>query len=70
MNSDEFKGMWNQIKGQAKEQWGKLTDDELREVEGKKDKLVGKLQQKYGWSKEQAEKSVNEWSDQIRKVKK
>ena len=70
MNSDEFKGMWNQIKGQAKEQWGKLTDDELREVEGKKDKLVGKLQQKYGWSKEQAEKSVNEWSDQIHKVKK
>jgi uncharacterized protein YjbJ (UPF0337 family) len=70
MNPDEFKGVWTQLKGQAKERWGKLTDDDLRQVDGKKDKLIGFLQEKYGWTKDRAEKAIDEWTDQLRKIKK
>jgi uncharacterized protein YjbJ (UPF0337 family) len=61
MNSDELKGKWNQLKGSAKSQWGKLTDDELTQIEGDRDKLVGKIQEKYGVAREEAEKQVKEW---------
>ncbi|WP_375204941.1 CsbD family protein [Hyphococcus sp.] len=61
MNSDEMKGKWNQLKGSAKSQWGKLTDDDLTQVEGDRDKLVGKIQEKYGVAREEAEKQVNDW---------
>lgn len=61
MNSDEMKGKWNQLKGSAKSQWGKLTDDDLTQVEGDRDKLVGKIQEKYGIAREEAEKQVNDW---------
>ncbi|MAW79156.1 MAG: general stress protein CsbD [Parvularcula sp.] len=61
MNSDELKGKWNQLKGSAKSQWGKLTDDDLTQVEGDRDKLVGKIQEKYGVAREEAEKQVNDW---------
>ncbi|MCC5832308.1 MAG: CsbD family protein [Chlamydiales bacterium] len=70
MNADEFKGIWKQLKGQAKEKWGKLTDDDLTQVDGKKDKLIGFLQQKYGMAENEAEKAVDEWSNQLRKIKK
>ncbi|WP_375201580.1 CsbD family protein [Hyphococcus sp.] len=63
MNSDELKGKWNQLKGSAKAQWGKLTDDELAEIEGNQDKLVGKIQEKYGIAREEAEKQVENWRD-------
>lgn len=62
MNSDEMKGKWNQLKGSAKSQWGKLTDDDLTQVEGDRDKLVGKIQEKYGVAREEAEKQVNDWN--------
>ena len=61
MNSDELKGKWKQLKGSAKAQWGKLTDDELAEIEGNQDRLVGKIQEKYGLAREEAEKQVKNW---------
>ncbi|MTH78458.1 CsbD family protein [Paracoccus aestuariivivens] len=61
MNWDIVEGKWNQIKGSVKEQWGDLTDDELTEIAGKKDKLAGKLQEKYGWTKEEAEKRMDDF---------
>ncbi|MTH61677.1 CsbD family protein [Paracoccus litorisediminis] len=61
MNWDIIEGKWNQIKGSVKEQWGDLTDDELTEIAGKKDKLAGKLQEKYGWTKEEAERHMDDF---------
>ena len=55
MNKDVFEGKWKQIRGQAKAWWGKLTDDDLDKVNGKYDKLIGLLQEKYGYTKQQAE---------------
>lgn len=59
MNWDIIEGKWEQLKGGAKEKWGDLTDDEVTEMEGKRDKIIGKLQEKYGWTKEKAEKEVD-----------
>ena len=61
MNSDQLKGNWKQLMGDAKKQWGKLTDDDLKQVEGRKDKLVGKIQERYGPSREEAEKQADDW---------
>ena len=60
MNQDIFEGKWKEMRGQVKEWWGKLTDDDLERVGGKADQLIGILQQKYGYTKEQAEKELNE----------
>ena len=60
MNQDIFEGKWKESKGQVKEWWGKLTDDDLQQIDGKSDQLVGILQQKYGYTKEQAEKELND----------
>ncbi len=49
------------MKGKAKEQWGKLTDDDMTVIEGKRDQLVGKIQERYGYAKDQAEKEVSDW---------
>jgi uncharacterized protein YjbJ (UPF0337 family) len=57
MNKDEIGGNWKQFKGKAKEQWGKLTDDDMTVIEGKRDQLVGKIQERYGYAKDQAERS-------------
>jgi uncharacterized protein YjbJ (UPF0337 family) len=54
-----IQGTWKQIKGQARQWWGKLTDDDLEQIAGQRDKLVGKLQERYGYSKQQAEQEVN-----------
>ena len=54
-------GNWKQFKGKAKEQWGKLTDDDMTVIEGKRDQLVGKIQERYGYEKDQAEKEVGDW---------
>ena len=59
MNSDVFAGKWKQMKGQAKEWWGKLTDDDLARVEGSRDKLIGVLQERYGYAKDRAEQEVD-----------
>lgn len=66
MNSDQIQGKWKQLKGEAKIAWGKLTDDELDKAEGRADKLAGLVQERYGKSKEEAEKEVNHFFDSRR----
>ena len=63
MNWDQIEGKWKQLRGQAKEQWGKLTDDDLDTAAGRRDQLVGKVQEKYGIAKEEAERQVDAWSN-------
>ncbi len=63
MNWDRIEGQWKQIKGSIKNQWGKLTDDEMDQIAGNKDKLVGKIQERYGVSKDEAERQVQGWAD-------
>jgi uncharacterized protein YjbJ (UPF0337 family) len=60
MNRDTIQGNWKQFKGKVKEKWGKLTDDELDQAEGKAEQIVGILQKKYGMAKEEAERQVKE----------
>ena len=61
MNWDRIEGHWKHLAGQAKEQWGKLTDDDLDIVAGRRDQLAGKIQEHYGVAKEDAEKQIAEW---------
>ena len=61
MNEHTLKGEWNQMKGAVKQKWAELTDDDLTHIEGSRDKLVGRLQERYGHSKENAEREVDEW---------
>src|SRR6476660_3313083 len=58
---EKIKGSWTQTKGAVKEQWGKLTDDDLMEIQGRRDQLVGKVQTRYGITHEQAEAQVSTW---------
>ncbi|MFM9964894.1 MAG: CsbD family protein [Planctomycetaceae bacterium] len=62
MNWDQIKGDWKQVTGKVKEKWGKLTDDDLTTIEGKRDQLAGLIQQRYGYAKEQAEKELDEFT--------
>lgn len=61
MNWDIVEGNWKQFKGKAKEQWGKLTDDDLDVIAGKRDQLAGRVQEAYGVSKDEAEKQIRDW---------
>jgi uncharacterized protein YjbJ (UPF0337 family) len=61
MVEDVLSGMWTQIKGNVKQYWGELTDDDLLEIEGRRDRLVGKLQERYGYSKMEAETEIDEF---------
>ena len=61
MNKGEVGCNWKQFKGKFKEKWGKLTDDDLTVIEGKRDQLVGKIQERYGYAKDQAESEVKDW---------
>jgi uncharacterized protein YjbJ (UPF0337 family) len=63
MNADQIKGKWKELQGEAKRHWGKLTDDDVQTAEGDSDKLVGKIQQRYGKSKDEAEREVSDWID-------
>jgi len=62
MNEDRVQGKWKQMKGALKSRWGKLTDDDLDVIEGQKDQLVGKVQERYGIAKDEAQKQVDEWN--------
>lgn len=62
MNSDQMSGKWKQLKGSARERWGKLTDDDLDVINGQTEQLVGKIQERYGVAREAAQKQVDEWS--------
>lgn len=65
MNSNVLSGKWKQLKGQVREQWGKLTDDELDQISGKSDQLIGKIQEKYGYSREKAEQEVEDFLENV-----
>jgi len=58
MKKEVFEGKWDQMKGMVKEQWGKLTDDDLTKIAGKRDQLVGKLKEKYGWAVDKVEQEL------------
>ena len=62
MDWNIIEGKWKELKGHAREEWGKLTNDELEEIGGKKDRLVGKLQQKYGYASDEANRRADEWA--------
>ncbi len=61
MNWTQIEGKWDQFKGKARSQWGKLTDDELSNLQGKREQLLGKIVERYGVAKEDAEKQINTW---------
>ena len=61
MNEAILKGKWKQVKGNVKQQWGKLTDDEVDRLDGSQDKLIGLVQERYGYERDQAKKEVNAW---------
>ncbi|MBC2603866.1 CsbD family protein [Puniceicoccus vermicola] len=61
MNTDVLKGKWKQMSGSAQKKWGKLTDDELQQIDGEKERLIGTVQEKYGLARDEAEKQVDEW---------
>jgi uncharacterized protein YjbJ (UPF0337 family) len=64
MNWDQIEGKWKQAKGSVKQKWGKLTDNDLDFIAGKRDHFVGKLQERYGIEKEEAQKRADEWAKQ------
>lgn len=61
MNEDRIKGKWKQLSGTLKEKWGKLTDDDLQVAEGNSEYLAGKIQERYGYAKDEAEKHVKDF---------
>jgi uncharacterized protein YjbJ (UPF0337 family) len=60
---DILQGKWHELKGQVRQQWGKLTDDDFLRLSGKTEELTGVLQQRYGYGKAQAENEINHWLD-------
>ncbi len=60
MNSDILQGKWKQMRGEMRKWWGRLTDDDFDQIAGSKDKLIGKLQERYGYNRDQAEREVDE----------
>ena len=65
MNWDTVKGDWKQFRGKIKEQWGKLTDDDLDRIEGKRDQLLGAVQKRYGIARDEAEKQLNKFETSV-----
>jgi uncharacterized protein YjbJ (UPF0337 family) len=61
MNSDIFKGQWKQLQGQMRRQWGRLTDDDLAKINGDLDIFLGRIQERYGRSREEAERELEQW---------
>jgi len=65
MNWDQIQGKWTQMKGSIKQEWEKLTDDDLDVISGSKDKFVGRLQERYGIKKEEAERELDAWTQTV-----
>jgi len=65
MNWDRIEGGWKQLSGKVKEQWGKLTDDDLTEIAGKRDQLAGKIQARYGVAKDEAERQLDDFAKRL-----
>jgi uncharacterized protein YjbJ (UPF0337 family) len=62
MNWDQISGMWKQVKGRIRERWGKLTDDDLDVINGRREEFIGKIQQRYGIAREEAERQADEFT--------
>jgi uncharacterized protein YjbJ (UPF0337 family) len=62
MNWDQVEGKWLQMKGEVRRKWGELTDDDIEQIKGNRDKLAGRLQERYGIGKEEAERQIDSWS--------
>lgn len=65
MNWDQIEGRWKKLSGRARERWADITDDEFQKVKGKRDQLVGTLQQKRGMARDEAEREVEEWANSL-----
>ncbi|NNL84448.1 MAG: CsbD family protein [Myxococcales bacterium] len=65
MNWDRIEGNWKQFKGKAQQKWGKLTDDDCDVVKGKKEELIGKVQERHGIARDRAEREVDEWAGSL-----
>jgi uncharacterized protein YjbJ (UPF0337 family) len=61
MNTDVLKGKWHQVKGNVRKQWGKLTDDDLDQIQGDSEILMGRIQERYGRTKDEAQREVDRW---------
>ena len=61
MNRDTFKGQWTQLKGTIRQQWGKVTDDDIAQIQGNAEQLIGKIQEHYGRTREEAEREIDRW---------
>jgi uncharacterized protein YjbJ (UPF0337 family) len=66
MNWDQIEGNWKQYKGKVMSKWGKLTDDDLESIKGKRTELLGLLQSRYGRAKEQAELEIDQWTKELK----
>jgi len=62
MNRDTLQGQWTQLKGLAREKWGKLTNDDIEQIQGQSEQLVGKIQERYGIERDEAQRQVDEWN--------
>ena len=65
MDPNIFAGQWKELKGKVKVQWGRLTDDDLKQIDGKKDMLVGAIQKRYGYTLDQTKKTVDDWLSRV-----
>jgi len=63
---DQIAGGWKQVRGEVRKQWGKLTDDDLEVIKGERDKLAGKVQERYGIAKEDANRQIDEWANKLK----
>ena len=61
MNWDQIEGKWKQMKGSVRQKWGQLTDSDYEQIAGSRDKFVGRLQERYGYTRDKAEKELDEW---------
>lgn len=61
MNWDQIEGKWKQLKGSVRQKWGQLTDSDYEEIAGSRDKFIGRLQERYGYTRDKAEKELDEW---------
>ena len=66
MNENKMKGQWEQMKGKVKEQWGKLTDDDLTVINGQRDQLAGRIQERYGMAEEDAKREIDRFESTYR----
>jgi uncharacterized protein YjbJ (UPF0337 family) len=66
MNWDQIAGNWKQVKGTVRQKWGKLTDDDVDVIAGKRDILLGKIQERHGIAREEAEKELKAWEDSLK----